>query len=91
MKNKYIPIEAKSHTAPYKVHKYFARRPWNVFSQIISNYSSKNDIILDPFCGGGVTVLEAIKLNRRVIGCDLNPLQLFEPEAINWKDFPSGV
>lgn len=74
---KYVPIEAKAHTAPYKIHRYFARRPWNVFRQLVQVYSNEKDIILDPFCGGGVTVYEGIVTNRKVVGYDLNPLSIF--------------
>jgi adenine-specific DNA methylase len=73
----YIPVKAEPHTPPYKIHKYFARRPWNVFNQLVKNFSNENDIILDPFCGGGVTVYEGLKNNRKIIGCDLNPLSIF--------------
>ena len=76
-KNTYIPIEAEAHTPPYKIHKYFARRPHNVFNQIINNFTEKGDILLDPFCGGGVSIYEGLSLNRKVIGCDLNPLSTF--------------
>lgn len=76
-KNQYSPIVAESHSAPYKIHKYFARRPWNVFEQLVLSFSSENEIILDPFCGGGVTVYEGIRKNRKVIGCDINPLSIF--------------
>src|SRR3989344_2000758 len=73
----YVPVKAEPHTPPYKIHKYFARRPWNVFNQLVNNFSSRGDIILDPFCGGGVTVYEGLKHNRKIIGCDLNPLSIF--------------
>lgn len=73
----YIPVIAEAHTPPYKIHKYFARRPWNVFEQLVLNFSKQNEIILDPFCGGGVTVYEGIRKGRKVIGCDLNPLSVF--------------
>lgn len=73
----YIPVIAEGHTAPYKIHKYFARRPWNVFEQLVQNFSKENEIVLDPFCGGGVTVYESIRKGRKVIGCDLNPLSIF--------------
>lgn len=76
-RNVYVPIKALAHTAPYKIHKYFARRPWNVFSEIIKSFSYENEIILDPFCGGGVTIYEGLKLNRKVVGFDLNPLSVF--------------
>jgi DNA modification methylase len=68
------PIEAKGHTPQYRMHKYFARRPYNVFSNLINHYSNKNDIVLDCFCGGGVTVFEGMALERKVIGVDINPL-----------------
>lgn len=70
-------IEARPHTPVYKMHKYFARRPWNVFSELISHYSSEGDIILDPFLGGGVTVIESLRLKRKAVGVDLNPLATF--------------
>jgi SAM-dependent methyltransferase len=70
-------IEAKPHTPVYTMHKYFARRPWNVFRELISHYTSPREIVLDPFCGGGVTVVEALKLGRKVIGVDVNPLATY--------------
>lgn len=71
------PIKAAPHTPPYKIHKYFARRPWNVFEQMIQAVSVEGEIILDPFCGGGVTVYEGVKTGRNVIGIDINPLATF--------------
>jgi putative DNA methylase len=70
-------LEAKPHTPVYTMHKYFARRPWNVFRELISHYTSPREIVLDPFCGGGVTVVEALKLGRKVIGVDVNPLATY--------------
>jgi putative DNA methylase len=70
-------LEAKPHTPVYTMHKYFARRPWNVFMELISHYTSPGEIVLDPFCGGGVTVVEALKLDRKVIGVDVNPLATY--------------
>lgn len=70
-------VTAKSHTPQYKMHKYFARRPCNVFQNLIEHYTKKGDVILDCFCGGGVTVFEAAALERKVIGVDVNPLAAF--------------
>ena len=70
-------LEAKPHTAVYRMHKYFARRPWNIFSELISHYSSPGELILDPFSGGGVTIIEALRLRRKAIGVDLNPLAIY--------------
>lgn len=76
-KNTYTPVIAEAHTPPYKIHKYFARRPHNVFSELIRSFTDENDLVVDPFCGGGVTIYEGLKLHRRVVGFDLNPLSTF--------------
>ena len=73
-------IQAKAHTAQYKMHKYFARRPYNVFSNLIQYYTNKGDIVLDCFCGGGVTIFESLALDRKVVGVDINPLATFITE-----------
>jgi 16S rRNA G966 N2-methylase RsmD len=70
-------VVAKPHTPVYKMHRYFARRPWSVFRELIEHYSNPGSIILDPFCGGGVTVVEGLRLGRKVIGVDINPLATF--------------
>lgn len=71
---------ALAHTPIYKIHRYFARRPYSVFYELIKHYSNPGDIILDPFCGGGVTVIESLRNRRKVIGVDLNPLAIFVTE-----------
>lgn len=43
-------------------------------SYFIHKYTRKNDLILDPFCGSGTTLLEARLLGRNAIGLDINPL-----------------
>lgn len=81
VKNPFLKIvEAKQHSPAYMMHRYFARRPYNVFSELIKHYTEEGNIILDPFCGGGVTVVEGLLLKRKVIGVDINPLATFVTE-----------
>lgn len=40
---------------------------------IIIRHSKPDDLILDPFCGGGTTAVEAKLLGRRCIALDINP------------------
>jgi DNA modification methylase len=40
----------------------------------IRKYSKPQDVILDPFCGSGTTLVEAILLGRNAFGLDINPL-----------------
>ncbi|GAB6945673.1 DNA methyltransferase [Vulcanisaeta sp. JCM 14467] len=67
-------IETSVHTPPYTMHKFWARRPWRVFRELITRFTKPGDIILDPFAGGGVTLVEGLIARRRVIAVDLNPL-----------------
>lgn len=70
-------IVAKPHTPMYLIHKYWARKPHNVVSEYIRHYTREGDVVLDPFCGSGPTPIEAIKLGRKGVGIDLNPVSVF--------------
>ena len=70
-------VIAKPHTPVYKMHRFFARRPYSVFNELIRHYSNPGSIVLDPMCGGGVTIIEGLRLRRKVIGVDLNPMATF--------------
>lgn len=64
----------KEHSKIYKIHKYWARKPWYVIEKYIKKYTCQGDLVFDPFCGSGSTGLEAIILGRDFIGYDLNPM-----------------
>ena len=66
-------IKAETHTPEYLMHKYWARKPHNVISECISSLTSEGDIIVDPFCGSGVTIREGALIGRKSYGFDLNP------------------
>ncbi|MBI3292169.1 MAG: DNA adenine methylase [Elusimicrobia bacterium] len=70
--NRQIPPLA--HTPMYVWHKYWSRKTWNVVQEHIKTYCPENGIVFDPFAGSGVTALEALKLKRRAIVCDLLPI-----------------
>lgn len=59
------------------MHKYWARKPHNVVAEYIKHYSKEGEIILDPFVGSGVTAIEAIRLGRKGIAMDLDPIATF--------------
>jgi DNA modification methylase len=50
--------------------------------------------ILDPFMGGGTTVVEALRLGCHVTGIDLNPVAWFivktEIESVNIEDLKAA-
>lgn len=47
----------------------------------IELFSKPGDIILDPFMGGGTTLVEAMAAGRNSIGCDLSTLAVFVVRA----------
>lgn len=61
----------------YLMHKYWARKPWYLVRRCIEHYSRPGDVVLDPFCGSGVTPTEAWATGRQGIGVDLNPFAVF--------------
>jgi len=70
-------VVAKTHPPLYLMHKFWARKPHNVVSRYIEYYTNPGDVVLDPFMGSGVTVVEASRLGRKAIGNDLNPVACF--------------
>ncbi|MHA1585152.1 MAG: DNA methyltransferase [Promethearchaeota archaeon] len=70
-------ILPRTHSPMYLMHKYWARKPANIIAHYIKKYSKPNEIVLDPFMGSGVTVLESVFNGRKAIGIDINPLAHF--------------
>jgi len=44
---------------------------------IIKTFTQPGDLILDPFMGGGTSLVEALALGRIAIGTDINELSVF--------------
>lgn len=51
---------------------YPTQKPRSLLKRIIETSSNKGDIILDPFCGCGTTLVAAHELDRNWIGIDIN-------------------
>lgn len=65
---------AKRH---FGVHGYFTKQVWSVVQHYIKTFTQPGDIVLDPFGGSGVTLVEALILGRKAVHIDLNPLSEF--------------
>jgi NAD(P)H-flavin reductase len=66
-----------------KTHSYWGRKPLLSILEIFQELEfKKGDILLDPFCSGGIAVLAALIKGARVIASDLNPMAVFLTEVL---------
>ena len=74
--------EPKIYSTIYAMHKYWAKKPHNIISEYIKKYSKKKDIILDPFSGSGIALIEGYNSKRKAVGIDINPTAFFLSKGI---------
>lgn len=55
-------------------HTYPARMHPDTAARLVSSFVPDGGYVLDPFCGSGTVLIEALIAGRRPIGVDLNPL-----------------
>ncbi|MCC6443668.1 MAG: hypothetical protein IT210_09470 [Armatimonadetes bacterium] len=70
-------IIAGKNTYIYDAHTYHTKVPPQGIIPLIDYYTKPGDIILDPFCGSGMTGVAALDRNRKVILCDISPAATF--------------
>lgn len=52
---------------------YPTQKPIELLERIIKISTDEGDVVLDPFCGSGTTLVAAKLLGRRYLGIDINP------------------
>ena len=55
---------------------YPTQKPVKLLERIIRSSSNEGDLVLDPFCGCGTTMIAAERLGRSWIGIDVEPMAL---------------
>ncbi len=59
------------------MHAYWSKKPHDAIDEYIKHHTEPGDIVLDPFCGSGGTVLMALANGRKGMGIDLSPVAIF--------------
>ena len=62
--------------------KYPTQKPLKLLERIVNASSNEGEVVLDPFCGCGTTVVAAKNLNRKFVGIDISA---FAIDLINEK------
>ncbi len=71
------PVSGYTHT----IYRYPARFSPQFAREAIRLFSQPNDLVLDPFMGGGTTLVEALAEKRNYVGIDISPLAEFVTRA----------
>ena len=63
------------------IHTYVAAMIPALARQLIDMYAPPGGVVLDPFCGGGAVLVEAVNTGRRAVGRDINHLAVLVSQA----------
>lgn len=65
----------------HSIHRYSGKFIPQIANTVIRGISEEGDTIFDPYMGSGTSLLEAMRLNRRSVGVDLNPIAVLIAKA----------
>lgn len=73
------------------IHPYAAKFPPQLAEWGIETYSRQGDVVLDPFVGGGTTMVECCLSGRQGLGVDIDPLARLMTKAKCLRAKPSTL
>lgn len=68
-----VRVQGGRNSAFYLAHSYHTKVPPEAVESFLEHFTHPNDVVLDPFCGSGMTGVAASLLGRRSILNDLSP------------------
>jgi adenine-specific DNA-methyltransferase len=63
-----------------------SQKPVMAILPLVMAFSSRGDIVLDPFAGSGTTAVAAQELDRRFIGIELDPVYAAKAQERVWRE-----
>ncbi len=67
-------VDDETQFLAHDIHPYPAKFIPQIPGNLISRLSARGELVLDPFGGSGTTAFEAVRLGRRALSVDANPL-----------------
>jgi 16S rRNA G966 N2-methylase RsmD len=61
----------------YEQHAYWSKKPYGGIEVCLAALSRPGEMVLDPFCGSGSTLVAAVATGRHALGLDLSPAAAF--------------
>lgn len=74
--------KVKRSTKIFNMHTYWSKKPHESVEAFVSHYTKQGDLVLDPFCGSGGTLLVSCLNGRHAVGIDLSPAATFFSSVI---------
>lgn len=73
----YARSQERISSSTHNYYRYPACFPPQMVRELIRSFSKPGDTVLDPFMGGGTTLVESTLLGRNAVGSDINDLAVF--------------
>lgn len=70
-------IASGKNTYVYDAHTYHTKVPPAGIKQLIEYYTKPGQVVLDPFCGSGMTGVAALEVGRKALLSDISPAAAF--------------
>ena len=78
-----IPVKANTQYFTHGMYRYIGKFPPQIPREILARYAQPGMTVLDPMCGGGTTLTEAIIAGCNAIGMDVNPVSLMISSVVS--------
>jgi hypothetical protein len=77
----YVSIGPRRTASPHEFYRYPAKFIPDFARTVIGAFTGPGELVVDPFVGGGTTLVEAMLAGRQSVGSDLNELATFVSEV----------
>lgn len=74
-------VDAETQHLTHNIHRYSGKFIPQIAARAISLLTRPGELVVDPYCGSGTTLVECALLGRRALGVDLSPLAVLIARA----------